>query len=185
MRPTALPAFGLRLRRLRRSLGVKQMALADLLAVDQTTVSRWESGVQVPTDGVQRAAFAALQPERPDDDALRRLVERSGDCVHLVDEARHTCLAYSMPRARDWRTSRRAMLGVSLWQFATEEIAAAEDALADAGWWDMHAPPPRRFRTSQRVSDRIRISAGEITWERLYLADGTPVRLVSGRRPAP
>ena len=73
-------------------------------------------------------------------------------------------------------------MGVSLWQFATDEIRRAETELKDEGWWDQHTPNPKAFLTSEAVHDRIRISAGEIVWERLYLADGTPVRLVSGSR---
>ena len=50
------------------------------------------------------------------------------------------------------------------------------------GWWDVHTPAPKAFQTSEAIHDRIRISAGEITWERLYLSDDTPVRLVSGTK---
>ena len=176
------PAFGRRLRRLRRSVGLKQSALADLLEVDQTTISRWESGRQTPSPDQQQAVFSVLGPARADDSALGRLVMGSTDCVHLVEEASHRCLAYSPSRARDWKTSQRALLGVSLWQFATDEIRQAEDELKDEGWWDLHTPSPKAFLTSEVVHDRIRISAGEIIWERLYLVDGTPVRLVSGSR---
>ncbi|WP_209503764.1 MULTISPECIES: helix-turn-helix transcriptional regulator [unclassified Ruegeria] len=176
------PAFGRRLKRLRRSIGLKQAALAKVLEVDQTTVSRWENGVQLPTPDLQHSVFAALAPFRADDNALRRLVVNSADCIHLVEEASHMCLAYSRRRARDWKTSQRALLGVSLWQFATDEIRQAEAELQDEGWWDLHAPNPKSFVTSEARHDRIRISAGQITWERLYLSDGTPVRLVSGAR---
>ncbi|KIC43471.1 DNA-binding protein [Ruegeria sp. ANG-R] len=176
------PAFGKRLRRLRRSVGLKQSALADLLEVDQATVSRWETGGQTPSAHVQQAVFAALGPVRVQDSALKRLVVNSSECLHLVEEASHTCLAYSANRARDWKTSRRALLGVSLWQFATDEIRHAEGELQQEGWWDLHTPAPKAFLTSEAVHDRIRISAGQIVWERLYLSDGTPVRLVSGRR---
>ncbi len=180
--PVGYPAFGSRLRRLRRSVGLKQAALADLLEVDQTTVSRWENGVQVPSADIQQAALAMLGPARVEDSALKRLVVNSTECVHLVEESSHTCLAYSASRARDWKTTQRALLGVSLWQFATDEIRQAEAELQHEGWWDLHSPAPKAFLTSEAVHDRIRISAGQIVWERLYLADGTPVRLVSGAR---
>lgn len=176
------PAFGKRLKRLRRSVGLKQSALADLLEVDQTTISRWENGAQTPSSDVQQSVFSVLGPAPSDDSALMRLVMGSTDCLHLVEEASHICLAYSASRARDWKTSQRALLGVSLWQFATDEIQQAEHELKDDGWWDMHTPNPKSFLTSEAVHDRIKISAGEIIWERLYLADGTPVRLVSGSR---
>ncbi|MDA7963843.1 helix-turn-helix transcriptional regulator [Ruegeria sp.] len=179
------PAFGRRLKRLRRSVGLKQAALADLLRVDQTTISRWENGVQVPSGDLQQAVFQALGSARFGDSALKRLVMNSADCVHLVEEASHVCLAYSARRAQDWDTSQRALLGVSLWQFATDEIRQAEAELLDEGWWDLQSPTPKAFLTSGAVHDEIRISAGQIMWERLYLSDGTPVRLVSGSGPRP
>jgi DNA-binding XRE family transcriptional regulator len=175
-----MPSFGLRLRRLRRAKNVKQAALADLLGVDQATVSRWESGSRSPLAAVQHRAFDTLGPLRSHDAALRRLVERSADCVHLVDEASHVCLAYSPRRARDWGTTPRAMLGVSLWRFATDDIRRAEAELVQTGWWEVAVPPPKAFVAERTVHGEIRISAGTIVWERVYLADGTPARLVSG-----
>lgn len=174
------PSFGHRLRRQRRALGLKQLALAQELGVDQTSVSRWESGHHTPEPDVQQRVFKALAQSRTDDAALRRLVEHSNDCVHLVEDTSHICLAYSRTRARDWRTSQKSMLGVSLWQFATDEIRIAEAGLADSDWWSVQMPEPRIFRTSEATHDAIRISAGGIRWERLYLADGTPARLVTG-----
>ncbi|WP_170464937.1 helix-turn-helix domain-containing protein [Ruegeria arenilitoris] len=175
-----LPFFGPRLRRLRRAKGIKQQALAQLLGVDQITISRWEGGAQTPGADTQQAALAALGVARSNDTALRRLVETSSECIHLVEEASHVCLAYSAARARDWRVSQSALLGVSLWQFATDEIRSAEHALEQSDWWAVETPAPVCFVTSEAVHDQIRISAGGIRWERLYLTDGTPARLVSG-----
>lgn len=174
------PSFGKRLRRQRRALGLKQLVIAHGVGVNQTTVSRWEAGQQTPEPEVQHAAFSILAKARTDDTALRRLVENSNDCVHLVEEASHICLAYSAKRARDWHTSQRAMLGVSLWQFATDEIRESEGQLANSDWWSAQSPKPYYFETSEARYDAIRISAGGILWERLYLSDGTPVRLVTG-----
>lgn len=174
------PFFAQRLRRLRRTTGVKQSALAQELRVDQTTVSRWEAGHQTPSAGMQQKAPEALAVSRTDDAALRRLVENAGNYVHLVEETTHVCLACSHKRAGDWRTSQRALPGVSLWQFATDEIRQAEAEPGDSNWWSVRIPTPKSFRTSRRVHDEITISAGGILWERLYLSDGTPVRLVTG-----
>lgn len=178
--PSPLPYFPQRLRRLRRALAVKQTTLAQEHGVDQTTVSRWESGRQTPSDAMQQRVLASLTQGRSQDSALRGLVENACNHVHLVDEATHVCLAYSWARAQDWRTSQQALLGVSLWQFATEEIQQAEAGLAQSDWWSARAPDPVMFHTSGQVHEDLTISAGGIRWERLYLADGTPVRLVSG-----
>ena len=95
------------------------------------------------------------------------------------------CLAYSRSRARDWRVGQSDMLGISLWQFATEEIARAEGELEHSDWWSDVSPEPKLFVTSHADAGGIRISAGQILWERVYLSDGTPARLVSGtNRPA-
>lgn len=175
-----LPDFRRRLRLLRRAAGVKQFALADMLGVNQTTVSRWEAGVQTPPPHLQRKALTVLTGPRVADTALRRLVENSSDCVHLVDEATHNCLAYSRRRAEDWQSSQHELLGVSLWKFATEEIQRAEKELEHSDWWSVQLPAPRFFKTSGKVYDEIVISPGGILWERLYLSDGTPVRLCTG-----
>ena len=131
---------------------------------------------------MQATVFSTLSSTGRDDSALKRLVMNSNECVHLVEEASHACLAYSASRAKDWKTSQRALLGVSLWQFATDEIRQAEAELQKDGWWDLQHPEPKAFITSEASHDQIRISAGQIIWERLYLSDGTPVRLVSGAR---
>lgn len=161
-------------------MGVKQLALAHTLGVDQASISRWEAGHQTPSAKIQQIALAVLGKSRTDDAALRRLVEEASNCVHLVDEATHVCLAYSRRRAKDWQNSQRALLGVSLWQFATDEIRQAEAELAETDWWSSQTPTPKCFVTSKKVFDQIVIPAGRVLWERLYLSDGTPVRLVTG-----
>ena len=176
----SLPSFGKRLKRLRLVAGMKQSALSELLNINQTTVSRWEAGVQVPDFETQQASLGVLSSSRTDDSALKRLVQQSTGCVHLVEESSHVCLAYSQSRSKDWNTTNRALLGVSLWQFASDEIREAESQLDALGWWDTHNPAPKAFETSEMVFDEIRISAGGILWERLYLSDGTSARLVSG-----
>lgn len=175
-----LPSFGKRLRQQRRVLGIKQLVIAQEMGVDQATVSRWENSQQTPETDTQKAVLALLTQSRTDDGALRRLVENSNDCLHLVEEASHICLAYSRSRAQDWLVSQKAMIGVSLWQFSTDEIRKAEAELADSDWWSVQKPKAKLFCTSEAIHNEIRISAGGILWERLYLADGTPVRLVSG-----
>ena len=172
-----LPSFGRRLKQARRAAGVKQLVLTEALEVNQSTISRWEAGMQVPSPAVQQQAFDCLSACRRDDAVLRRLVESSAACLHLVEEATHVCLAYSKRRAAEWQSSDRGMLGTSLWQFATEEIQAAELRLENSDWWAVQQPTPHYFQTSERKFDEITISAGGVLWERLYLADGTPARL--------
>src|SRR5262245_3213653 len=99
---TVLPAFHLRLRRLRRSPGLKQAYVAVLLGVDQSTVSRWESGALVPEADQSERALQLLGGAPRDDCALRRLVRTSTVPCHLVTDADHRLLAVSLPRQREW-----------------------------------------------------------------------------------
>ncbi len=177
-----LPAFGQRLRKMRRALGVKQSALSHALGVDQSSVSRWEAGDQFPDDRIQRRAFELLSDHRTEDFALRRLVEASTLSLHLVEDTTHECLAYSGRRAAEWGIGERSLNGTHLWRFATEEIQSAEYELGQSDWWSSQLPEPRCFRTSERRYDELAVLAGYIRWERMYLNDGTPVRLCTSYR---
>lgn len=173
----ALPAFGQRLRQLRRAAGMKQSALSDLLNVAQSTVSRWEAGHQLPGEDLQQEVFRRLTEGQADDFALGRLVETSTSSIHLIEEATHKCLAFSRRRAIEWRNAQHQLIGISLWRFATEEIQEAERELENGDWWSVRLPKPRCFRTSAKTHSELTINAGNILWERMYLSDGTPVRL--------
>lgn len=178
---TSFPAFGTRLRRLRRARSIKQFALADMLNVEQSTVSRWEAGTQVPDEVLQHKALQALFHSSPDDSALRRLVETSHAATHLIDDASHTCLAFSPSRGKEWRCDPNSLQGRQLWAYASNEIRVAEAAMADNGWWDELLPAPVILTTSAKLHPEMAIKAGELIYERLYLADGTPVRLCTSR----
>lgn len=174
----ALPAFGRRIKTLRRARLVKQSALAAAVGVEQSTVSRWESGAQTPDKELQEHVLSVLVVTCPTkDSALRRLVETSKLAMHLIDDASHICLAYSAKRGREWRRDPEALSGKPLWRFATDEIRRAELDMADSGWWDSHAPEPVNLSTSDHTNPEMSIKAGVLTYERLYLSDGTPVRL--------
>ncbi|HEY9065848.1 MAG TPA: helix-turn-helix transcriptional regulator [Burkholderiaceae bacterium] len=172
-----LPAFHLRLRRLRRARGLKQAYVAALLEVDQSTVSRWESGALVPEPEVAERALRSLAAGPSDDYALRRLVCTSSEPCHLVTDVDHRLLAVSRPREIDWRRSAGDLMGTSLWRFATPEIVEAEERLVELRWWELAAPPPVVLHTSEGCTDGLHILAGDMVWERVWLANGEPARL--------
>lgn len=174
---TPLPGIGRRLRRLRLLRGWKQGVLAEAAGVTQATVSRWESGELEPGPEAGERLMALLARPAPGaDSALRRLVEASGLPMHLVADTDHRLLAVSPPRLREWGPDKDGLRGTCLWRFATAEIEAEEARLADRGWWDAAVPDPVRLVTGQGTRG-LNIVAGPMLWERLYLADGTPVRL--------
>lgn len=87
--PGAATDWGAEIRRFRRLRAVKQATLAEMLGVDQTTVSRWESNRQEPDLGIQRRLRALMQGTGTRDEALlRHWVETAvGDTV-LLDASR-------------------------------------------------------------------------------------------------
>lgn len=174
----SLPAFGPRLRQMRRAAGVKQSTLSNELNIDQSTLSRWEAGIQSPEEHIQHQAFSLLASDKPNDFALRRLVESSNSLLHLIEDSTHVCLAFSNRRAVEWgNQDSNLLIGKPLWRFATEEIQAAESSLATDDWWSTRSPAPQTFRTSKKIHNELVINEGQIVWERMYLSDGTPVRL--------
>lgn len=174
----SLPAFGPRLRQMRRAASVKQSTLSNELNIDQSTLSRWEAGIQSPEEHIQQKAFSLLASNCVNDFALRRLVETSNSLLHLIEDTTHICLAFSNRRAREWGNQDcNLLIGKSLWRFATEEIQTAENDLTTNNWWSTHSPIPQTFTTSKKIHNELVINEGRIVWERMYLSDGTPVRL--------
>lgn len=172
-----LPDFGLRLRRQRRLIGMKQSHVAEMAGVCQTTVSRWEAGVIEPDRGLAERVLRALGPCASADPALRRMVGSSRLPMHLVTDADHRLIAVSPERAAEWGVPGDDYLGRSLWPFATPAITSAEHQLAGRGWWNDPTPEPMRVHVEAARSGALRIAAGLMLWERLWLSDGTPARL--------
>jgi transcriptional regulator with XRE-family HTH domain len=171
----SFPDEGRRLRWLRRARGLKQSAIAELANVTQPTVSRWERGELAPSPDIAQRLFDALT-RATNDRASHRLVESSTLPMHLVTDLDHRLLAASAPREREWRRSADDLRSQSLWRYAIEDIQIAEATLDRLGWWRRVDPEPIGLTLSGGNAG-LEIKAGTMIWERLHLADGTPVRL--------
>ncbi|CAI3807575.1 hypothetical protein GLGCALEP_04555 [Pseudomonas sp. MM221] len=96
--------FGPMLKHWRLLNRVKQLHAAQMFGVCQSTISRWESGVQ-DAEPEQRARIEALLKARLSsaaDHALARLVSGSSQPVHLVCDLTHRLLACSAPRETEF-----------------------------------------------------------------------------------
>lgn len=171
---------GIALRRWRVLRRVKQSHAAELFGVTQSTISRWESGVQAmdPAAHQQLEQFLAARLDAAADQALARLVRESQRPVHLVCDLTHRLLACSPPRAAQFSSPLVDLLGRSLWRFATPEIFSAELALDASGWRECHAPPALEFVTGSNDSLLVPIRQSLCRWTRIPLSDGTAARLV-------
>lgn len=182
--PWRLPSGSTRLRWLRRLRGLKQAALADLMGVAQTTISRWERGeLELGPDVLMRLLAILADPTGPADRALVDLVRGSRRSVHLVTDVDHRLLAASPKRLAEWERDESDLVGRSLWRFATPEIEVAETILVERGWWDVAYPEALELTLKEGFRG-LPIKAGPMRWDRLYLADATPVRLCTSLEAA-
>ncbi len=177
MTQAALPSPGSRIRRLRQLRGMKQSHLAEHLGVAQTTVSRWESGAWKLSPEDLARVLEALQGMPSGDIALRRLIEASPLATHLIHDIDHRLIAASPTRDRQWCGAASEHIGRPLWRYATPAIMTAEAELESRGWWELAAPEAVQVVTEAGEGEDIRVVAGAMVWERVWLSDGTPGRL--------
>jgi transcriptional regulator with XRE-family HTH domain len=172
--------YGRALRRWRRLRSVKQSHAAELLGINQATLSRWERGRhRLPEQAERKLAQLLRAPlDSAGDSGLRRLVESSSQQVHLICDLSHRLLAASPPRVVNWTADLAEMRGRSLWRFATDEIRAAESRLGELGWYD-DGVAQVSFDNGANHSTVVPIEPGVLIWERLQLSDGTLARLVT------
>lgn len=169
----------------RRLRGMKQSYAAELLQVTQSTVSRLERG-EIKPAGALRARIlelvsARLDPDR--DSGLRRLVEMAAEPAHLVCDLTHRLLAASPDREREWGRTASELYGMSLWPYASDAIQAAEAALPNLRWGTSTGAHAFAFTTGSNHSKDLRVVPARTLWERMLLADGSPVRLVTNLKP--
>ncbi|WP_448952470.1 helix-turn-helix domain-containing protein [Labrys neptuniae] len=171
---------GMTLRRLRQLRGLKQSHLAELLRVDQATVSRWERGIAPPTPDRYRAALdlLAVPPDPAQDAALKRLVTSAAGKIHLICDHTHRLLAASLPRQAEWRVDLSQLLGKSLLAYASTEILTAEAGLTECGWHE-GGLAALTVETGANGNAILPITPSRALWERIALADGGMGRLVT------
>src|SRR4026208_1290598 len=87
------------LRGYRRRDALTQGALAEILNVDATTVSRWERGRDQPALGIQRRLRSLVLPRVSDVERARRLLIDTSDAIAVLFDHEYRLL-HSSPRHR-------------------------------------------------------------------------------------
>jgi transcriptional regulator with XRE-family HTH domain len=187
MTPSLASSLGPALKRWRLLHRVKQAHAAQLFSVNQSTISRWESGTQAmePAEHARAEQLLSARLDAAADHALARLIDESPRAVHLVCDITHRLLACSARRQAEFGAPLSALLGRSLWRYATPEIAGKEAMLDGIGWRNTLAPPSLEFATGTNGSALVPIVHSVCRWTRMTLSDGTSARLVETLVPSP
>jgi transcriptional regulator with XRE-family HTH domain len=171
---------GKALKRMRQLRGIKQLHLAELMGVTQSTISRWENGMLPICQDDFAAAQKFLNSTREPsfDAALERLIKTSTLLVHLVCDKTHRLLTASPARQREWRLDVGALRGQSMLDYASPEILEADGRLAALGWFEQQISS-LTIKTGSNSNGLVPIVPGQFLWERLALSDGFFGRLVT------
>lgn len=170
--------IGRSLRTWRSLRRLKQDAVANMLGVSQTTVSRWEGGQAAPSLHEQQG-LRALMTARLDsaaDFALGRMVRGASTPMHLVCDFSHRLLALSPSRERACHVPGAQLMGSALWRYATPQIIEHEARLNDLGWYEP-GPDAIEFDTEASGDQAMPITRSRMRWVRMQLSDGSFVRL--------
>jgi DNA-binding XRE family transcriptional regulator len=124
------------LKEYRRRHALTQAALAEILNLDPTTVSRWERGRDQPALGIQRRLRSLVMPAASDvERVLRVLIDTSAEIAILLDYKYR--LVHSSAKHRELlRLDASELYGKSFQRIQTQShIAMLESIGGPKGWW--------------------------------------------------
>lgn len=123
------------LKEYRRRHALTQGALAEILNVDATTVSRWERGRDRPALGIQRRLRSLIMPGVSDVERALRLLIDASDAVAVLFDHNYRLL-YSSPRHRALlRLDASELYGRSFERLQSASQAALLDNIGGPRGW--------------------------------------------------
>lgn len=128
--------WGPQIRRFRRLRAIKQNALAEQLGVDQATVSRWESGRQVPDLGMQRRLRALMRGAEPRDEVLLKHWIDTALGYTMLTDAERVILAASPSFCVLHEMAPTEVIGMSAVPIFTEELERLWWLAVEHGFFD-------------------------------------------------
>ncbi len=161
------------MRRFRRLRALKQVALAELIGVDQATVSRWESGRQSPDLAMQQRLRDLMRRIEPGEEVLlKHWINASIGYTVLCDEDR-IIRAASASYCSIHGLSPAEVLGRSTIPTFTAELEQALWLAVDRGFFEGQVASATVVARTNALSGQPRKIPGISVW--------TPVRLTDGR----
>jgi DNA-binding XRE family transcriptional regulator len=166
------------LRRFRRQRALKQVALADMLGVDQATVSRWESGRQSPDLGMQRRLRSLMQQAGPRQEVLlRHWIDTAVGFTSLTDENR-VAVAASPSFCAYHGVDASDLVGMSTVPAFTEELEQLWGIAVDHGFLEGDIASVTAVSRANLLSGKERNVGTIAVWTPIPLNDGQILRRV-------
>lgn len=123
------------IRRLRQSNGWKQATLAEMVGVDQATVSRWERGLQTPELTMRRVLLDLMRLRVPELDRLQLISIEASPNVALAFDQDLRVLAISEAAAALYGAARAELVGEVLGDRSFPDLAWAHQRAEESGLW--------------------------------------------------
>ena len=170
--------WGPPLRRLRRLRALKQSAFAELLGVDQATVSRWESGRQIPDLGMQRRLRDLMRRAEPNEEVLlKHCINASIGYTMLCDEDR-IIRAASPSFCQIHSVTETDIVGMSTMGAFSAELERMLWIAVEHGFFEGEVASVRVVSRFHSLSGTWRNAGGIVCWTPVPLADGHILRRV-------
>jgi PAS domain S-box-containing protein len=170
--------WGPQIRRFRRFRALKQTALAELIGVDQATVSRWESGRQIPDLGMQRRLRDLMRrAESREEMLLKHGINAAVGYTVLCDEDR-IIRAASPSFCEIHGVSRAEIIGHSSMPIFTAELEQMLDITIEHGFFEGEVASATVVSRFHALSGGWRNHAGMVSWTPVPLADGRILRRI-------
>ena len=169
------------LKEYRRRHALTQGALAEILNVDATTVSRWERGRDQPALGIQRRLRSLVMPGVTDvERALRLLIDTSDAIAVLFDH--NYRLVYSSPRHRGLlRLDASELYGRPFEKIQSKSQAAVLDKIGGPRGWHRNGVIRSETAVLRKAYERARnIHAFAQRGEAWTIRDGVETPFVLG-----
>lgn len=173
-----LADWGAQLRRFRRLRALKQAALAEMVGVDQATISRWESGRQSPDLAMQQRLRDLMRRIEPREEVLlKHWINTSVGYTVLCDEDR-IIRAASPSYCNIHGLSPTEVLGLSTIPSFTAELERALWLAVDRGFFEGEVASVTVVGRNNALSGQPRDVPGMSVWTPVPLADGRVLRRV-------
>ena len=170
--------WGAQLRRFRRLRALKQTALAELIGVDQATVSRWESGRQSPDLSMQQRLRDLMRRIEPREEVLlSHWINASVGYTVLCDEDR-IIRAASPSYCTIHGIAASDVVGMSSIPAYTAELERALWLAVDRGFFEGDVASITVVGRANALSGRPRDIPGISVWTPVPLTDGRVLRRV-------